>query len=112
MTQDSHIQDSTAGVTEMVPELFAANALADPGSDPCQVVPMLIGSTMAAVERELLLQTLAHCDGNRTHAARVLGVSVRTMRNKLRQYSSDGADVPAAGGQSGAALDDASAPAL
>ena len=34
------------------------------------------------------------CDGNRTRAARVLGVSVRTLRNKIRQYSADGIDVP------------------
>jgi DNA-binding NtrC family response regulator len=55
---------------------------------------MLIGSTVHAVERELLLQTLAHCDGNRTVAARVLGVSVRTMRNKIKQYATDGVDGP------------------
>lgn len=68
-----------------------------PVSDPSEVVPMLIGSTVHAVERELMLQTLARCDGNRTHAARVLGVSVRTMRNKIKQYSADGIDVPAHG---------------
>lgn len=68
-----------------------------PVSDPSEVVPMLIGATVQAVERELMIQTLARCDGNRTHAARVLGVSVRTMRNKIKQYSADGVDVPAHG---------------
>lgn len=68
-----------------------------PASDPSEVVTMLIGATVHEVERELMLQTLARCDGNRTHAARVLGVSVRTMRNKIRQYSADGVDVPAHG---------------
>ncbi len=62
---------------------------------PHQIVPMLIGSTVEAIERELVLQTLARCDGNRTHAARVLGLSVRTMRNKIRQYATDGVDIPA-----------------
>ena len=62
---------------------------------PHQIVPMLIGSTVEAIERELVLQTLARCDGNRTHAARVLGLSVRTMRNKIRQYATDGMDIPA-----------------
>ena len=62
---------------------------------PHQIVPMLIGSTVEAIERELVLQTLARCDGNRTHAARVLGFSVRTLRNKIRLYSADGIDVPA-----------------
>jgi DNA-binding NtrC family response regulator len=61
---------------------------------PNEVVPLLIGSTVGEIERELVLQTLARCDGNRTRAARVLGVSVRTPRNKIRQYSADGIDVP------------------
>jgi hypothetical protein len=65
------------------------------GLSPHQIVPMLIGSTVEAIERELVLQTLARCHGNRTHAARVLGLSVRTMRNKIRQYATDGVDVPA-----------------
>jgi len=61
---------------------------------PNEIVPMLIGSTVGEIERELVLQTLARCDGNRTHAARMLGLSVRTMRNKIRQYSAEGSDVP------------------
>ncbi|CKY34577.1 global DNA-binding transcriptional dual regulator Fis [Mycobacterium tuberculosis] len=62
---------------------------------PNQVVPLLIGATVGEIERELVLQTLARCDGNRTRAARVLGVSVRTLRNKIRQYSAQGVEVPA-----------------
>lgn len=62
---------------------------------PHEIVPMLIGSTVEAIERELVLQTLARCHGNRTHAARVLGLSVRTMRNKVRRYAMDGIDIPA-----------------
>jgi len=63
---------------------------------PNEVVSMLIGSTVGEIERELVLQTLARFDGNRTHAARVLGLSVRTLRNKIRQYSAEGSDVPRA----------------
>ena len=66
-----------------------------PALAPNEVGPWLIGSTVSEIERELVLQTLAHCGGNRTHAARVLGVSVRTLRNKIRQYIADGADIPA-----------------
>ena len=73
----------------LAPELPA------PSLAPNQVVPLLIGSTVGEIERELTLQTLARCDGNRTRAARVLGVSVRTLRNKIRQYSADGIHVPA-----------------
>jgi DNA-binding NtrC family response regulator len=49
-----------------------------------------VGTTLAEVERELILSTLSHCLGNRTHAATILGISIRTMRNKLRQYSDEG----------------------
>jgi DNA-binding NtrC family response regulator len=62
---------------------------------PNEIVPLLIGATVGEVERELVLQTLARCDGNRTRAARVLGLSVRTMRNKIRLYTTDGINVPA-----------------
>ena len=62
---------------------------------PNEIVPLLIGATVGEVERELVLQTLARCDGNRTRAARVLGLSVRTMRNKIRLYTTNGIDVPA-----------------
>jgi DNA-binding NtrC family response regulator len=54
----------------------------------------LVGRTVAEVERDLILVTLDHCVGNRTHAARILGISVRTLRNKLGEYASAGVDVP------------------
>jgi len=45
-------------------------------------------------KRRLIEATLVRAHGNRTHAARVLGLSVRTMRNKIRQYATDGVDIP------------------
>jgi DNA-binding NtrC family response regulator len=76
---------------------FAVSAPELPVSSlsPNEIVPLLIGSTVDEVERELVLQTLARCDGNRTRAARVLGVSVRTLRNKIRLYTAGGIEVPA-----------------
>lgn len=50
----------------------------------------LIGRTVFDVEKELILNTLDHCLGNRTHAANILGISIRTLRNKLKEYSDDG----------------------
>jgi len=50
----------------------------------------LVGRTVSDVERELILDTLDHCLGNRTHAANILGISIRTLRNKLREYSQSG----------------------
>jgi len=65
-----------------------------PSLAPNEIVPLLIGATVGEIERELVLQTLARCNGNRTRAARVLGFSVRTLRNKIREYSADGVEVP------------------
>ena len=64
----------------------------------------LVGRTVADVERDLILDTLGHCLGNRTHAAHILGISIRTLRNKLRQYSDQGVPVPIPGEASRAAL--------
>lgn len=47
----------------------------------------LVGRSVADVERGLILDTLDYCGGNRTHAARVLGISIRTLRNKLNEYA-------------------------
>jgi DNA-binding NtrC family response regulator len=58
----------------------------------------LVGRTVAEVERELILDTLDHTLGNRTHAANILGISIRTLRNKLNEYAADGAPIPPAGG--------------
>ncbi len=55
----------------------------------------LVGRTVADVEKDLILNTLEHCLGNRTHAANILGISIRTLRNKLKQYSGEGTAVPA-----------------
>jgi DNA-binding NtrC family response regulator len=78
-------------------ELLSHDAALAAPSDPAEIVPYLIGSTVEAIERELVLQTLMRCDGNRTRAARVLGVSVRTLRNKIRQYAAEGLEVAAHG---------------
>ncbi|MBU2090148.1 MAG: sigma-54 dependent transcriptional regulator [Alphaproteobacteria bacterium] len=57
----------------------------------------LVGRTVADVERDLIIDTLKHCLGNRTHAANILGISIRTLRNKLRQYTDEGVPVPMPG---------------
>jgi DNA-binding NtrC family response regulator len=59
-----------------------------------QVTRALVGRTVADVERDLILETLKSRFGNRTHAANILGISIRTLRNKLNEYSADGTPVP------------------
>ncbi len=61
---------------------------------------ILVGHTIADVERHLILDTLAYCLGNRTHAARILGISIRTLRNKLNEYMDAGIPVPEPGQKS------------
>jgi two-component system response regulator FlrC len=60
---------------------------------------VLVGKTVAAVERDLIIDTLQHCLGNRTHAANILGISIRTLRNKLKLYSEEGVMVPPSHGE-------------
>ncbi len=54
----------------------------------------MVGRTVADVERDLIINTLQHCLGNRTHAANILGISIRTLRNKLKLYGDQGVPVP------------------
>jgi DNA-binding NtrC family response regulator len=53
-----------------------------------------VGQTVAQMEQQLIIDTLGHCFGNRTHAANILGISIRTLRNKLKEYSDAGVAVP------------------
>ncbi len=69
----------------------SASGVENPGP-----VSSLIGQSLADVERDMILNTLDHCLGNRTHAANILGISIRTLRNKLNQYKQEGREIPAA----------------
>lgn len=48
------------------------------------------GMTISEAEKLLILKTLEHTRQNRTQAARLLGISIRTLRNKLNEYRLDG----------------------
>ena len=90
-------QDEVASVAATaaaaVRENGAEPELAD-GENPTRG---LVGRTVAEVERDLIIDTLQHCLGNRTHAANILGISIRTLRNKLKQYNEEGVSVPLPG---------------
>jgi len=45
-----------------------------------------VGKSLPEVEKEVILKTLEKLEGNRTHTAKVLGISIRTLRNKLHEY--------------------------
>ncbi len=54
---------------------------------------VVAGSTIADMERELILNTLRKVEWNRTRAAEMLGITVRTLRNKLNEYRDAGIDI-------------------
>ena len=86
---------------ELTP-LAPAGAPATPEAGPAAAAPAargmggLVGRKVEEVERDLILETLSHCLGNRTRAAEILGISIRTLRNKLHEYRAQGRSVPAA----------------
>ncbi|WP_441493751.1 helix-turn-helix domain-containing protein [Bosea sp. 2RAB26] len=58
------------------------------------VVDQFVGLPVAFVERQLILATLRETGGNRTHAASLLGIAIRTLRNKITSYAAEGYTVP------------------
>jgi two-component system response regulator FlrC len=106
-----HIQDNafSTGHADNPPASAGKDAPASRGDNtsvapaiknPAQV-ENLVGRTIADVERDMIINTLDHCLGNRTHAANILGISIRTLRNKLSQYKDEGIEVPPASGTGG-----------
>ena len=57
------------------------------------IATLPIGRTLAEVETQFILETLKYHDGNRTHAARTLDISLRTLRNKINEFTSAGIHV-------------------
>jgi len=51
------------------------------------LIPVRVGSTVDEAERLLILRTLEATGGNKTRAAEILGVSLKTLHNKLKEYN-------------------------
>jgi DNA-binding NtrC family response regulator len=62
-----------------------------------ECVANLVGRKLARVEREFILQTLRSHQGNRTRTADRLGISIRSLRDKIRTYRRYGESVPEPG---------------
>lgn len=91
--------DGLSPVASNTPGMLpTGNPVVDAATQTAQSVSQtLVGRTVADVEQNLILETLDHCLGNRTHAANILGISIRTLRNKLKAYSEAGVAIPAPG---------------
>ncbi len=63
--------------------------LEGPENDSKKSSPVTVGLSVKEMEKELIFQTLKEVNENRTHAAKMLGISIRTLRNKLREYQED-----------------------
>ena len=85
---------ASAAVAATAPSPIIKNEVA---KDTPENSEELLGKTVAEVEQKLIIDTLQHCLGNRTHAATILGISIRTLRNKLKAYSDEGIQVPSPG---------------
>ena len=66
-------------------------------ADQIEAVRRFVGRSIAEVECELIIQTLADQRGCRTSAAKLLGISIRTLRNKIQEYGWRGKAVPRPG---------------
>ncbi len=53
-------------------------------------VNLKVGISMSEAEKQMIFETLKHTNGNRTKAAEILGISIRTLRNKLNEYKEAG----------------------
>jgi DNA-binding NtrC family response regulator len=65
------------------PVVFQGGAQAAAGSP---VVALRVGVPMEEAEREMIRSTLAHTSGNKTRAAKILGISLKTMHNKVKKF--------------------------
>lgn len=76
------------GGHELRPEhLFLDTAETDGRSH--SAISMQAGMTVKEMERQLITKTLEEVNDNRTHAAELLGISIRTLRNKLKEYQQE-----------------------
>ncbi|MBU2645327.1 sigma-54 dependent transcriptional regulator [bacterium] len=60
------------------------------GEEEPMILALKVGISMAEAEKQLIFKTLRQTNGNRTRAAEILGISIRTLRNKLNEYKDAG----------------------
>ena len=83
----------SAGAQVHIADLFLEETTANPDSPELPAPPRGELMTIREMEKGLIQQALGETDGNRTHAAKILGISVRTLRNKLAEYKEIGIEL-------------------
>ena len=69
-----------------LPRFIVRDSEAVPPSATLDAITLPVGCTVNQAERTLIEATLHHTDGNRTRAAAILGISIKTLFNKLKEY--------------------------
>jgi len=77
--------------TRHLPPNFGQTAVRSSSEDP-DAVRLGVGTTVEEAERRLILKTLESTNNNKTRAAEILGISLKTLHNKLKEYGSASAD--------------------
>jgi DNA-binding NtrC family response regulator len=80
------LADEQVELKELAPAV--RSALAEHGC-----LKFSIGTSLAAMERTTIFATLEHCSGNKRRAAEVLGVSLKTLYNRLAEYADHSAHI-------------------
>ena len=78
-----------------LPPQFGQGQLTTPAHSDANVISVRVGTTVDEAERLLILRTLEFTGQNKTRAAEVLGISLKTLHNKLKEYSQSREDQPA-----------------
>jgi DNA-binding NtrC family response regulator len=83
--------DSAVIETKHLPPGFGQTRIRTSAEDP-DAVRLGVGTTVEEAERLLILKTLEATTNNKTRAAEILGISLKTLHNKLKEYGSAAAD--------------------
>ena len=86
--------DSSIIEPRHLPPAFGDNSLRLPASDT-DCIHLGVGTTVGEAERQLIIKTLEATHNNKTRAAEILGISLKTLHNKLKEYGTQPQQLPA-----------------
>jgi transcriptional regulator with PAS, ATPase and Fis domain len=84
--------------TRHLPPGFGATQVKTADFDP-NAIHLGVGTTVEEAEKQLILRTLSSTNNNKTRAAEILGISLKTLHNKLKEYGSNGSTLADAANQ-------------